>query len=452
MRKAFAITFIAVVAALAFVFHGGIFPNATSRALTVLGITELGTLSADPWTGATIDYATVGGHTYSDKAPLSSFVVLPFYFAWHVLRGRPYAHPLDLKILVLTGDVVAAAIPFAAFVLLLERRAAKRVGHEMAVLLALMGAFGTPLFNYAGTYFGHALAGALFVFAYHLATSETEAGPPEQRALLAGFLAGLAVLTELPMAIGTGLIGAYLLSRESGWKLVASYVAGGLPCALALGAYNAAITGSPFDPPYHHLPPSFETDHPYVLDLHTLAVAGRLLFGQFRGLFFWAPALLFLVPLAMARLATAPRRILFGAFALAELGFVASFWMWDGGWCIGPRHLTGLMMIALYEGVQAVAETPRTRPLFLALAGVGVAINAIATATNPFVSPQPSRPFSDVYWPSFVKGAMTRNSVFSMLGLDLGKGCVVAWAALFGVAIVGLGKMGARGESTSAPG
>jgi hypothetical protein len=427
-------------AALAFVFHGGIAPNATSRALTVLGLTEMGTLSADPWTGATIDYATVNGHTYSDKAPLSSFVVLPFYFAWSIVRGRPYAHPFDLKVLVLTGDIVAAGIPLGVFALLVARRASRWVSPRRAVLLALVGVFGTPLLSYGGSYMGHVLAGLLLALAYHMVTRAGDEGVALERAsLIAGLCAGLAVLAELPMAIGTTLIGAYLALRSSGWRLVLRYVAGGAPCAAALGAYQLAITGSPFDPPYHHLPHTFDQARPYVFDLHALGVAWQLLFGQYRGLFFYAPALLVAAPLAFARLSDGRRRALLACLAVAQLGFVASFWMWDGGWCVGPRHLAWIMMLFLYEGVQAVAETPRAQPLFVGLAGLGVAINAIAVATNPFAPS--TRPFSELYWPAFVHGTMTKESVFRMLGLDLGKGCVAVWGALFVLAIVGLGRL-----------
>jgi hypothetical protein len=452
LRTLFPTIFVAVAALLVFVFHGGISPNPTSRALTVLGLTEFGTLSADPWIRVTIDHAIVNGHIYSDKAPLSSFVVLPFYFLWHLVRGRPYAAHGDLKILVLIGDVVAAAVPFGAFALLLERRASQWLKGREAVVVSLMAVFGTPLFSYGGSYFGHVLAGTLFAFAYDAVVRDdvTARSTPEARALLAGFLAGLAVLTELPVAIGTGFLAVYLLSRPSGGKLVLRYIAGGFPCALALGAYNAAITGSPFDPPYHHLPSEFVTDHPYVLDLHTFAVAGRLLFGQYRGLFFYAPELLFLVPLALARIDGLARRLLLGGFALGQLGFIASFWMWDGGWCIGPRHLAGLMMILLYEGVNAVARTPRARLPFFTLAGMGIVINLIATATNPFVPSPPQRLFSELYWPAFVKGAITPDNVFHMMGVDLGRWCVLAWGALFAIAVVFLGKMAEASERQAA--
>jgi hypothetical protein len=434
VRKLFALAFVAAVALLVFVFHSGPSPNPASRALTVLGLVEEGTLSADPWAKLTIDHAEVNGHIYSDKAPLSSFVVLPFYWVWHLVRGRPFDLRIDLKVLVLFGDVVAAAIPFAAFVLLLARRAAPHVRGRDAVLFALMGAFGTPLFSYGAMYFGHALGGALFLFAYDAARRE--------RAILAGALVGLAVLTELPLAIGGGLIGIYLLSRPGGLKLFANYAVTGLPFAIALGAYNALITGSPFDPPYHHLISAFDTPHPYVLDLHTFSVAGRLLVGQYRGLFFYAPAFLVLLPLAIAKAETPARRALFAAIVLAQFGFVASFWMWDGGWCIGPRHLASLMMVVLYEGVFALAETPRARAPFLIAAAIGIGINLIAVATNPFAPSE--RPFSELYWPAFVRGAITPHNVFRMLDFDLGRWSVAVWCALFALTIIVFGRLAER--------
>jgi hypothetical protein len=442
--RVYPFAFVAVVAALVFVFHGGVSANPASRALTVLGLTEVGTLSADPWAKLTIDRAIVGEHTYSDKAPLSSFVVLPFYWVWHVVRGRAFDLRIDLRVLVLLGDVVAAAIPFGAFVLLLAQRAARWTRGREAVLLALLGAFGTPLFSYGAIFFGHALGGALFVFAYDAATDE------RPRPLQAGFLVGLAVLTELPLALGGGLIGLYFLARPARWTLLARYALGGLPCALALGAYNAAITGSPFDPPYHHLIAAFDTARPYVLDLHTLTVAWRLLVGQYRGLFFYAPALVLLAPLAAVTIEPRARRVLFGAIVLVHFGFIASFWMWDGGWCIGPRHLTVVMMILLYEGVAAVARSPLARLPFLALAAIGVALNLLAVATNPFAPSE--KPFSDLYWPAFVKGTMTPENVFRMLGMDLGRGIVVAWLALFALAIAALGRLAERDAALTSDG
>ena len=89
-RWLFPVAVVSVVTALAFVFHGGVSPNPLSRVMTVLAVVERGTLSADPWAKLTADHAIVDGHIYSDKAPLSSFVVIPFYWVWHLVRDRSY--------------------------------------------------------------------------------------------------------------------------------------------------------------------------------------------------------------------------------------------------------------------------------------------------------------------------------------------------------------------------
>jgi len=418
------LAFIAAVALLSLFFYGGLSANPGSRVLGVLALVENHGFRADEWRDITIDRAIVNGHFYSDKAPLSSFLVAPFFFVWRAIVRRPLANA-DIDAAVYIGDLVAAAIPFAAFVALLRSRAAKWVGNGEAVWIALLAAFGTSAFPYSGMYMGHVLAGALFVFAYHFATSD-----PERRAYACGLLAGLTVLAEYPMAFSAAILGGYLALRSP--KLAVRYVIGGLPCAVAMFAYNAAITGSPFDPPYRYGGGQFRAPwgRAFGLDAQALHAARMLLFSESRGLFVYAPALLLLVPLALARAGGGARRWLFVTLACVQLTFVASFFLWDGGWAIGPRHLVPLMMLLVYEGVGAVARTPRAQPLFAGLAAAGVALNLLATATNPFVEGF-AHPFGDLYWPAFARGEITPTNAFALVGIHAGRACVFAWCALF---------------------
>jgi hypothetical protein len=415
---------------LVLVFRGGASANPMSRALTVLALVEHGTLQADQWFDLTIDKAIVNGHIYSDKPPLSSFVVLPFYWLWRLAHPGPY-EPSDVNVVVYLGDIVASAIPFGAFVLLLERRAELSMRAQEAVWVALLAAFGTPLFSYGSTYFGHTLSGTLFVFAYCAANRAISAREPFRWALVAGFLAGLGVLTDLTIWIGVVVVAVFLATRPKRLRLLAYYAAGGLPCALAFGAYNACLTGSPFDSPYSHVTSAFYNLTPIKFDLHTLAVARDLLISEYRGLLFYAPALLVLAPLAYARTEPHARRWLLVAFTGAHFLFVASYWVWNGGWCIGPRHLTPMMMVLLYEGVGALSlGGARYRMAFVALASLGVAGNLVAVATNPAIDVS-RHPFRDAYGPAFLRGEMTPDSVFRDLGLGWGRGTVYAWLALF---------------------
>jgi hypothetical protein len=426
----FPAAFVLFTAALVLVFRGGASANPVSRALTVLALVEDGSLRADRWFDLTIDKAIIGGHVYSDKPPLSSFVVLPFYWLWRALDRGPFTVG-DVDVVVYIGDVVAAAIPFGMFVLLLQRRAATGLPAREAVWVAFLAAFGTPLLSYGSTYFGHMLSGTLFVFAYHAATGAGDARHPRRWAVAAGVLSGLGVLTDLTIWIGVVALAVFLATRPNGLHLAAYYVAGGLPCAIALTAYNVCITGSPLDWAYAHVTSAFYNPTPLRLGLSTVTVARDLLVSEYRGLLLYAPALLVLAPLAYARTAPRGRRWLLAGFTGAHFVFVASYWMWAGGWCIGPRHLTPVIMVLLYEGVGALARSAAGfRLAFACLASLGLAGNLLAVATNPRIEGS-RHPFRDLYWPAFSRGEMTPDSVFHAIGLTWGRGTVYAWCVLF---------------------
>jgi hypothetical protein len=444
----FPTTFVLATAALVLVFRGGASANPVSRALTVLAIAEDGSLRADRWFDLTIDQAIVGGHVYSDKPPLSSFVVLPFYWLWRVAHGGPFTGG-DVDVVVYIGDVVAAAIPLGVFVLLLERRAATGLPAREAVWVALLAALGTPLLGYGGTYFGHVLSGTLFVGAYHAATGAESARDPRRWALAAGLLVGLGVMTELTIWIGVVALAIFLATRRpDGLRLAAYYAAGGIPCALALAVYNVCITGSPFDWAYAHVTSTFYNPTPLRIDLSTVTVARDLLVSEYRGLLFYAPALLVLAPLAYVRTTPRARRGLLAGFTGAHFVFVASYWMWAGGWCIGPRHLTPVLMLLLYEGVGALARSAAGwRVAFVGMASLGLAGNVVAVATNPRIE-GPRHPLRDLYWPAFSRGEMTADSVFHALGLGWGRGTVYAWCLLFVVTATLLAWGAARERAT----
>ena len=73
-------------------------------------------------------------------------------------------------------------------------------------------------------------------------------------------------------------------------------------------------------------------------------------------------------------------------------------------------------------------------------------MNLLAVATNPYA---PSlHPFRELYWPAFVHGAMTTDTVFHILGFQLGRASVVVWGAAFAAAVYALGRLGEREAET----
>ena len=71
-------------------------PNATSRALPVVTLYENKSIVIDKYKDYSLDRSEVKGHYYSDKAPLGTFLVYPFYYIYKSV-GLPELKDSALK-------------------------------------------------------------------------------------------------------------------------------------------------------------------------------------------------------------------------------------------------------------------------------------------------------------------------------------------------------------------
>lgn len=426
MSRAY-LLFSAACLVLVLFFHQGRSFNPVSRLLTVYAVVEDHTLRADRFRQETGDFAEIAGHTYSDKAPLSSFLVLPVYALYRQLFRGPLTE-VDKEVACHIGTAVCAALPFALFaLLLLVRLLRERAPPRTAVWLALGAAFGTCLANYGGIYFGHLLAATLFLASYVLACERQE------RFVLAGFLGGSAVVAEYPLVLTQVLITLYLLLGTDRWRRTLRYGLGALPMALAMVAWNRAVTGRWLDFPYSHVPAAWAPmQHAFGIRLPDPSAAWELAFGQYRGLAFYAAPLLLCVPALMARFAGPPRRlVLVLALLLSAFVFVSAYFKWDGGWCTGPRHLAPVIMLALYEGVAALARMRRGRVIFASLAVWGALLSVCASATDCLPPESFQHPAFEVFFPKALRGEVTPHNLASeLLRVHAGGALLLAWGAL----------------------
>jgi hypothetical protein len=421
------------VMALALYFHQGRSWNVDSRLLIVYALVEDHTLVADRWKGETGDYATVRGHVYSDKAPIASLVVVPFYWAWRVYEHhKPQAY-VDKEAGAHFGDIFASAVPFTVFAWLVWKRVARAAKSASAtVWVTMLAVFGTCLENYAGMYLGHMLAAAFFVGAYALAVDRRE------RFVLAGFLGSLAVLTEYTLLLTQVIMCVYLLLGPDRVRRLGAYVLGAVPGAAAMFVYNRLITGHFLDFPYSHVTDAFAPmKTAFGIRLPNLDAAWELMFGQFRGLAFYAPTLLLFIPLIAARFDASPRR---RALVLAMSGiyvlFMSSYFKWDGGWCTGPRHLSPIIALVTYEGAGALAALRRTSAYvtFTLLAAWGMAVSVAASATDCIPAESFKQPAFDIYFPRIWKGDLQNHTALMEWGMKKSGYLTVGWVALFLVA------------------
>jgi hypothetical protein len=192
-----------------------------------------------------VDKSRFHGHLRSDKAPGQPFLAVPFYAVARAagaesLRVFRYARNLTQWWLTLWTGVV----PFA-LLLVLMRRAARRVAPRHATAVAIALGAGTIIMPHSVNLYGHTLA-ALFGFAAYEAL---RARPlDERRALLGGVLAGAAVATEYQTLIIAVVLAG--VAAFAGRRALAGFATGIAGPLIALGAYEWRAFGAPWRTPY----------------------------------------------------------------------------------------------------------------------------------------------------------------------------------------------------------
>jgi hypothetical protein len=429
-------------------------PNQNSRLDMVFAVADQGTFQIDRYVANTVDYARVGDHYYSDKAPGAAFLGIPVYAALRGLLDLPAARRLadglaggaafqstlrpggsgvlDWKLRFALTQVVLtallAALPSALIGVLLYRLLG-RLGVAAWARAAAVVAYGllTPVLAYAGSFYGHQLSAALLLGAFYLlftARQRLLAG----RLFAVGLLLGYAVVTEYPAALGAASLSLYALGRL--WKPrraphVIWLVLGGLVVALPWMAYNTAVFGGPLALGYSNSELWLAEHHTGFMSLtwpHAAALWG-ITFGLFRGLFVLSPVLLLALPGFGLWWRSGRHRAEWWVALSSSLAFFlfnASSVMWWGGFAVGPRYLLpGLPFLALPLGFELDAWGHRSG--FRVLAGVLAAWSLVATwgltlAGQAFPSDTLRNPLLEYAWPNWAAGNIARN-VGSVLGL-----------------------------------
>jgi hypothetical protein len=389
-------------------------PNPTSRVLPVLTFYEEGTYAIDKYQKLTMDKSFINGHYYSDKAPLSTWIVLPLYGLLRLVY-HPDLQPGQAGWLpvALIGDIACGTIPFVLLLWLVVRRAGREAPDANPVVLCMLPLYGSFVFAYSGVFMSHLLSGIFLCASYILLKRETHP-------LWCGLLLGMSVLAEFPTALAVP-IWAVSMARTRREHL-RWFVLGGLPCLTALLLYNHAITGSVRKMPYDFVADSAFSDmrSAYGMHLPQPEAVWGLLFSTYRGMFFYAPALA-IVALAYAR----ARRLdilrqdlvtPLGLLAICYLGLVSSYFVWWGGWAYGPRHLIPLAMLLFYEGLPPMARTLTLRRWLHLLSLFGLFMVWISKATALYLLPEQfTNPVFEVSLPSFLHGQLRHDSVLTHL-------------------------------------
>jgi hypothetical protein len=348
-----------------------------------------GTATIDAYREETGDVAWVDGHYYAAKAPGLAFATLPLYLLLDAtgvkaaLARAPGAVNEQVGMLWALGLVGCVAPALAIAVLV--RRLGDAVGGAGLVAAVALG-LGSLLLPFATLFFSHVLAAALGFAAFATLWAR------RRWALLAGVLAGLAVVAEYPLGLMALVVSAYAATR--GVRVFASYVGGLIVGVLPLLAYQWWAFGTPFHVAYEnavliggasgHDVVGANASGFFGVSAPSFATAIELLFAPI-GLLRLSPML----AAAAGGLVLLYRRgyraeaLASGAVVLAYLVYNAGYYQPFGGFVPGPRFLVAMLPFLGVPLALAVTRLPMTT---LALALVSIALMAAVTATGPLLA------------------------------------------------------------------
>lgn len=420
--------------------------NEYSRYDLIRAVVEEGTTQIDDFHENTGDKAFYNGHYYSDKAPGTAMLGVPVYAGFLATSQAAGIDTSDAVAAVAALAFVISGISTVILVLLLIRFLAPLVGESWAIVVGLAYGLGSIAFPFATMLFGHALsAAALFAAFYLLHRWRRTAGRWEPVA--AGLLAGLAVLTEISVALGVAVLAGYALWL--GRSVVVRFVLGGIPVAVALMAYNWVSFGGPFSFGYTNLPAGgfAEGMSQGILGVTwpRPEVLVDLLFGP-RGLVRLAPWFA-LAPLGL--LAARQRRlraevVVCGVIVVTFLLFNAGYYLPFGGWTPGPRFLAPALPFA---AVLVALAPARLRPLTATLIAVSVATMFLATITMPNAPEAYENPLVQLWIPRAVGGELADTLAWRRWGFSGLQPLAVLLIGLV-IAVAGLSASRATGRAS----
>jgi len=338
-----------------------------------------GTLRIDDYLSYTGDRALIDGHYYSEKAPGAALAALPAFTAT-VLTQRALGIDPDAEDAKRVSDWIATAFSIGLLTSLGGVAFFALLSEEFDRLSAVMATFamflGTITWPYATALFAHAGTVGLLAIALWAVLGRG------RRDAIGGLAAGFAVAFEYPAIIPGAALGLYLGTVD--WRRMMRFGIASLPAAALILLNNYAISGSPFRFSYGSNPLFPElTGASYGLQAPNLQAIPSLLFGEYRGLFFWSPVLVMCVPGVIVLFRRRPRvAALLGVTIVLVVLQVVSFYTWFGGNAIGPRYLAPALPLIGLAAAYGIHRFPEMG-LILGVASIGLMALVTAIAIDP---------------------------------------------------------------------
>jgi hypothetical protein len=371
-------------------------------------------------------FSGVGGHLHAREAPGPSFLAVPVYAVLAFFKAT------SMKLSTWALRVFAVTVPALLFLPLFYRLTARFTPDEPARRAALVAyALGSSALPSSVLFLAHPLAafclGGAFLAAVTLVREET--ARPRLTALLLGALCGAAPLMDQRTLFVSPLIGLYAFVRGRGrWRNLALIALGAVPFLLALGAYQKALFGSPWNSPLEGASGTGAQGGFLGLVGPSWPAFHGLLFDPGRGLLPLMPwAVLAIVGFGAIVADRAARRRV-GAEAVTCLAIVLVYLGVrgslapsgaGGSWSVGPAELGAVFPFLGWLAASGLAAAYRrfvTRALAQALVLASAVVFVAAVSTLPHWPEGLASPLHELTFP-LVREGYGAHSVGTVLGL-----------------------------------
>ena len=403
--------------------------NQTSRMALIMSVVHRHQLNIDPYEQSTGDKALYNDHYYSDKAIGTAVLGVPVYAAYSALRGFEDYSVLHNSYPV---TVMVVALPSAILsVLLYQLLRMMGSSRAWALLLCLFYSFGTLAFPFSTMLFGHQVAAAFAFAAFYALVIARLHRSSGWLLLLAGTLAGLAVLTEYQVLLITIFLFLYAATFVRPKRQLGLYILGGAPWAALLLVYNWYTFSSPFTFAYSYVDNAqFEAMHTGLFGITWPQWSSfiEITIGQ-RGLLMQS-VFLWLLPLGvwlMSRTVQWRREcVLCVGVGLAFLIWNSAYYLPFGGMTPGARFLVPSLPFLIVP-LSFVAQLRRTDSLLtrwiLLFTGIcSMGLYFLICVTNPLVPEKMGcclipNPLRDYWLPRFADEHLALNLGMLVFGL-----------------------------------
>ncbi len=333
---------------------------------------------------------------YSKYGLAQSVAEIPLYVVGKAVAARQapdLAHATPTAIAMLTNGIITAASVWLFFLLTYELCGALRGAAVAALLLGL----ASPYLVYAKTDFSEPLS-ALGLTGAVLFLVRARREPTIARFAVSGLCVALALLTKLTAGFALPVLLIYAVyaalapdadgARPPGADVAVRLVEWGLGMALGLAVtawYDLARFGSITNTGYHGQDTPFNASPWQGLE--------GLLVSPGKGLLLFCPLVVLALPLwpLLLRRRRAEALLALGITAITLLVF-ATYPVWWGGVCWGPRYLVPVLPFILlplaffgevFDRLKAWSKGPLLRRAAMVVVGLSLVVQALGAAVHP---------------------------------------------------------------------